>query len=433
MKQPKPYQIDGGKWLSARRSALLADEPRVGKTFSAIIAADRVRAALVIVVCPAHVKENWRREIGDCQRGGWVAVIVSYAKLGDFLKRLPFLIRIFEPGPIAVIIDESHYAKERSAQRTKHLYGPTCSGVGGVIEHAQFVWCLTGTPMPNNAMELYPMLRALAPELILNERGRPLAPSSYESKFVRKMATPFGAKTVGTKNYAQLKKLLSDFVLRRKRKDVFGRDLQPPTRFYVRPATEFRSELAALEGSEMGARVKRALEAGGLKGLMKEEKHVAPMRKMIGLAKVPGVAAVLKDELRDEPDKKIVLFAFHHAVIDALRDTFKQYGALVYDGRTPMARKPKIEDLFRTNKKHRVVIGQLTAMNVGIDLSAANDVVFVEQSWTDTENEQARSRIFNLNKDEPCFTRFAVLSGSLDESIIQACERKLTDSRKVFS
>jgi SWI/SNF-related matrix-associated actin-dependent regulator 1 of chromatin subfamily A len=130
---------------------------------------------------------------------------------------------------------------------------------------------------------------------------------------------------------------------------------------------------------------------------------------------------------------KIVLFGYHHDVIDALRTNLTKFGAQSFDGRTTDARKLRIKKQFQTDPAMRVVVGQLDAMGVGLDFSAANDVMFVEQSWVGSNNAQAMSRIFNMNSPEPKFTRFVILRGSIDEQIAAACERKLADERRVFN
>jgi SWI/SNF-related matrix-associated actin-dependent regulator 1 of chromatin subfamily A len=186
--------------------------------------------------------------------------------------------------------------------------------------------------------------------------------------------------------------------------------------------------------TEQGRAVAQALQSSNpLKALARLEKHVAGIRKLFGLAKVPGVVDLVKEELRGDPTGKIVLFAFHHVVIDALRQNLKDFGVEAFDGRTTDERKLRIKKRFQTDPKCRVVVGQLNAMGVGLDFSAADNVLFVEQSWVGDENEQARSRIFNMNSEEPKFTRFVVLVGSVDEQIVAASERKLADTRRVFS
>lgn len=429
MRELRPFQREDGEYVSRRFATLVAHEPRVGKTNIAIHGSDLVDARIVVIVCPAAVKDNWREAVLEFRQGGWFAVIVSYNKANRILK-------VLRGKKYVLVIDESHYCKERSTGRTKAVFGTLCDKIGGLIEYATNVFLLTGTPMPNNPTELWPMLRACAPEIIDNGNGRPMSWSTFRDKYCKMINTPYGVKIAGSRNYRDLKERFAKhgFVIRRLRRDVFGRDMLPPTRVYVRPKPAEQKELEALMNSEQGRAVAEALKSSNpLKALAKQEKHVAGLRKLFGLAKVPGIVDLVSEELDNDPTAKIVLFAYHHVVIDALRTNLKKYGVESFDGRTSDERKIRIKKRFQTDPKCRVVVGQLNAMGVGLDFSAANDVLFVEQSWVGDENEQARSRIFNMNSSEPKFTRFAVLVGSLDEQIVAASERKLADTRRVFS
>ena len=433
MKVLKPFQVEDGIAISKRRSALVAHMPRVGKSGVSIHASDLVQAKLVVVVCPASVIENWRRAIDDFRTGGWTAFIVSYNKLAEFLPRLRTALRQRNLLLDVVVIDESHYAKNWESARTKHVYGSTCDGAGGLVELAERVYCLTGTPMPNDPTELWPMLRAIAPNIIAGANGKPMTQTQFKMRYCKMVQTGLGMKIVGSKNYTDLKQRMRGFVLRRTRKEVFGRDLPAPQKVYVKPGREYKAELQALQESEQGRKVARALEMGGLKALIREEKNVAGLRRMFGLAKVPPIVSLIAEELDIEPDKKQVLFCFHTAVIDALASGLRKYGVLVYDGRTSQERKIRIQDSFRDNPKHRIVIGQIAAMGLGLDFSASSDCMMVEQDWVGDANEQAAARIFNMNDPEPKFVRWAILSGSFDEQIVAACDRKLAASRKIFS
>lgn len=434
MKQLKPYQLEDALTISKRKAALVPHEPRVGKSPIAIKAADLLPARVVVVICPANVKENWRVAVEEFRVGDWVAFFVSYNKAGEFAMRWRHYVKGNKHAKINVlIVDESHYAKDKSAQRTRWVYGSQCDGVGGLVEMAEHVYCLTGTPMPNHPLELWPMLRALAPHLIVNDRGKPMTASQFGDKFCKKILTPFGSKIVGSKNSKDLKVILDEFSVRKRtRLEVFGRDIQPPTRFYVAPANEFRTKLRDLEGSEQGRRVLKALENGGIKALAREEKHVASVRRLIGLAKVPGVANMIAGELDDEPRSKQVIFAYHREVIEMIVQALKKYGAQPYYGGLTPDRKVRLERGFKTESKFRVIVGQITAAGVGLDFSASDVATFAEQDWVGDNNEQARSRIFNMNSPNPKFTRFAVLRGSIDENIVAASERKMNDSKKIF-
>ena len=152
---PRPYQIVGRDFLAGRRHALLADEMRVGKTPQAILAAQKVGARRVLVVCPAIAVEHWRREFGR-----WLIPPAVYS------ENIPPAVYSYDRAKLnwneltsqrwdVTIVDEAHFAKNPEAQRTKLIYGK--SGLGWCSDR---LWALSGTPAPKHAGELWPMLCA---------------------------------------------------------------------------------------------------------------------------------------------------------------------------------------------------------------------------------------------------------------------------------
>lgn len=427
---PFTYQKEDALHISKRKSALVGHEPRVGKSGIGILAADHVKARVVVIVCPANVIENWKTAVRDFRRGRWTAIIVSYNKAAELVKKL----RMAGIHVDVLIVDESHFCKSRDAARTKAVFGTLLDGIGGLVEMSKRVYCLTGTPMPLAPTDLYPMLRSIAPELISDARGRPMSFSRFRDTYCKMQQTPFGMKIVGAKNYKKLKEQLfgSGFAIRRTRQEVFGRDILPPTTIEIKASTEFRAELKSLENSPEGKKIMEAMERGGLKALHKIEGAASQLRRLYGLAKVQGLASLIADELDEDPKMKIVIGCFHTQVIDAYANALRKYGVLVFDGRIDRARKVRNNERFLTDPKFRVNVCQILAAGVGLDFSSANDVVFAEQDWSGDNNEQFRARIFNPNSPYPKFTRFSVLPGSFDSRIANECARKLNASAKVF-
>jgi SWI/SNF-related matrix-associated actin-dependent regulator 1 of chromatin subfamily A len=436
------WQKEDGLHMASRRSGLIGHEPRVGKSGCSIHAAD-VRAKLrlafgktdipiVVIVCPANVRNNWDIAIDEFRSEEWIGVIVSWAKAAEFNRRW----RAAGLKISVLIIDEAHYAKEQNAARTKAVYGTVCDGRGGLSELADAVYCLTGTPLPNNPTELWPMLRALAPELItLPGSKKPLSASAFRDRYCAVARNGFGGlKIKGARRYGELKDILkgSGFMLRRYRRDVFGRDIMPPTTIHVAAPSSLK-EIKQLEGTEEGKEIRLALEQGGLKALAKMKGATgATLRRLYGLAKVPGLASLIADELDQEPTAKIIVGAWHLDVIRQLTQALKKYGAVSFTGSLSPDQKVRVNEKFQRDPTCRVVVGQIVAMGVGLDFSAADDAIFAEQSWVGDENEQFRSRIFNVASLNPKFTRFAVLPGTMDVLISAEAERKLRDARKIL-
>jgi len=419
-----PYQVEGAGFLATRGRALLADEMGLGKTAQAIAAARRVGAAHLLVIAPASVVETWRREIArfwpDMAEGQSYQVF-SYDRIVRFVKASTYWL----PDDATVILDEAHYLKTRTAKRTKAILGEKCDGVGGLVERAKHVFCLTGTPTPNNPSELWPMLRAVMPHAI-SDAGKPMSYSKFIHRYCVLRDNGFGLEIVKGKNLAELRERMAPYILRRKKTEVM-KDL-PPIRF---DHLFLDGELVLPPSvSELLPHVISVLDTEGVAGLAKVAPHVATLRRLTGLAKLAPAKAWIEDWL-EAGGKKLVVFAHHREVIEGL-GMFGGRAVRLTGSSNPRERQAAI-DVFQNDPHCRVFVGQIQAAGTGVTLTAASDALFVESSWVPAENEQAAMRIHRIGQTNACLVRFATLAGSIDERIQRAVLRKTADITKLFN
>jgi SNF2 family DNA or RNA helicase len=448
-----PYQEEGIEFLVAKDTdngnAGIFDEMGLGKTVEAIRGADALGFLRVFIVCPAIARLNWERELERWQilpRKIFVVktarapipddadcIIVSYDMLanGDFRKSISAY--RFD----LAIVDEAHMLKNRAAARTRAFYGERMDG-SGLVSLMGRVWLLTGTPMPNHAGELFTHLRALAANRIREEDGR-MTYVQFVNKFCIVERKQFGMRVVervlGNKNVVELRNRINGFYIRR-RKDEVLKDLPPlqwGTVVLVPPPLAAR----AIKEEEKKSKVQLILEAAAAAHHNKDErlaeqilefldtnnKGLASLRRLLGVAKVEPTIEFVKTEL--ESTKKIILFAYHKEVIAALAKGLEAFGVVVVTGDTdPKARQQAI-DSFQQDEETRVFIGQITATNTAITLTASDYALIVEPSWTPSENVQAAARAHRVGQKSSCVTaKYVILAGSLDEIIIRVLMRK---------
>lgn len=436
----RPYQVIGSQFLASRKRALLADDMGLGKSAQAIEACRRVskphgRYFHVGVVCPASVKENWQREFkrfwpeyddvfrgSKTEAGGSVAV-ESFDKVRAGCWETT--------GFHVLIIDEAHYLKSRDSKRTTAIFGEGCNEkLGALIKDVPYVFCLSGTPTPNNNAELWPMLRALAPELILGKNGKPMNYWQFAMKYCDVVDNGFGMQIKGNRNTEELRARIAPFVLRRKKADVL-KDL-PAVTFDTLPLT---NEIAAkalrdVERSEDAERVRSALDGGiDLAGLAPGS--VATLRRLTGIAKMYAVVSWVVDWL-DGGGDKLVVFAHHREVIEGIASEIAPGVAVWITGNTPASARQKAIDAFQNNPGVKIFIGQIQAAGTGITLTAASEVLFAESSWVPSENMQAAARIHRIGQKNACLVRFATLAGSLDERIQMVAAKKAREVAELF-
>lgn len=453
-----PYQVEGVNFLVAKKTdqanAGLFDDMGLGKTAQAIRGADALGLRRILVVCPAVARINWQREVLNWQiipRTTYViknvkadipleadVVIVSYDMVANPALRAKFLALDLEFD--LLVIDEAHALKNRTALRTKALYGERLNGQGGIISTAERTWILTGTPLPNNASEIYTHLRALASERLQTDEGR-MTYARFIKHFCVLDILYFGMKTVerikGNRNTDELKKRLDGFFIRRKKEDVLTQlpALQWGT-IVLEPPKSALKEVMALEKTQAISEVKAVLAAAAASHHNKDgtladdilrdanKQALASLRRAVGLAKVEPTSDFIKEELEGGA-KKIILFCYHREVISQMAERLKAFSPVVITGDTARNARQKAIDDFQGKDEVRLFIGQITATNSAITLTASDNVLIMEPSWTPAENVQAAARAHRIGqKSSSVLARYVVLAGSIDEDLTRVIIRK---------
>ena len=418
-----PYQNDGVAFLKARKAALLADEPGLGKTVQAICAAEEIGAETILVICPKSAVGNWSREFRRWWPGGPTPRVVNF---DIYSVRDPDneekLVGLLDVAWDLVVIDEAHRLKTPSTLRTKNIYGR-------VTPNAKNVWLLTGTPTPNHNGEIYTHIRALVPQYIPHPtRGGYLTAEEFEDRFCNVSVHPdYGRRILGNKDTQKLKELIAPFTLRRMKGDVL-RDL-PPLRFEHHPLDNWNKKMRDKVGqAEIPPEVR---EEDLIAWLRSNEVHIATERRLTGLVKVPGVVEVVSD-LYDAGVTKQIVFAHHRDVLDSLQEKIKGLKGVRIDGSTPAKERDKAVDAFQNDPTVTLFYGQIAACGEALTLTAASDVLFAEYSWTPSDNYQAACRAHRIGQNNGVIARFLTLPGSIDEVIGRVMARKAREIAELF-
>lgn len=435
MPTPLPTQITGAQFLASRRAALLADAPRVGKTGASIRAADYVMARTILVITTATGRAQWGFELGQwgLPRSIHVhygvktplpeadAVVVGWH---EFFQE-PLFSALVARRWDALIPDEAHYAcnvmnGSRPTRRTIGLYG-----AGGLASVSDYVWPLTGTPMPNGAPDdLYPMLRGLVPSRL----GPYAAHDAFIERFCVVKTKRYQGRlenvVTGGKNLDDLRERIDGFWLRRTQEDV---GIRPPIySMFVLDVDKVPAELAACPEAEA---ILDAARSGDTRSL---EMHMGPLRRVTGTIKAHAVVEAAREQLKDRRITKLVLMAWHTDVISALWKGLSDFGVCGIDGRTPPELRRPMARKFQEDALYRVFIGQIQAAGENIDLSEADELWFVEYSFLPKDMAQASLRITNHSRKGQGLVRVCALPGSVDEVLVSILTPKVATIREVM-
>ena len=130
---------------------------------------------------------------------------------------------------------------------------------------------------------------------------------------------------------------------------------------------------------------------------------------------------------------KVVVFAHHRDVIDPLCEALDQFGVVRIVGATPLKARQRAVDLLQGHSGIRVAVCHIVAGGTGVTLTAAQDVVFVEMSYSPGENAQAAERVYRIGQLKRVRVRFIALAGTIDEPLVTIVRRKTRMIREVLS
>lgn len=424
-----PYQRQGVEWLAGRQGALLADDMGLGKTIQIITALPE--NAPVVIVCPALVKGVWQREISKWRpelkitvlsgRGSfrWPAanevIIVNYdilpnAKMVGYEAVLyPEFLKDCPEGTI-LVADEAHLLKDPKSLRVIRFRGMS----NAVRKIAGRTWLATGTPLLNRAPELWCLLQAAG-----------LATEAFGSfsKFSGLMGGhqgKFGMEWGSVQDPVAVGECLRKVMLRRLKSEVLT---QLPTKTYRTIPVEIDAKLAkicdkVLSGFEQkGISLENAIETlRRTDGLAFDE--MARARSLLAAAKVKTLMEFV--ESFEEQAEPLLVFSAHRAPID---NFIGRQGWAVITGDTAPEERTEIEDRFQRGEL-RGIASTIKAGGVGITLTRACHVLFIDRLFTPAENEQAEDRVNRIGQTRGIFIHDLIADHALDRRVHELLTQK---------
>lgn len=418
------YQAQAADIMAGRTRFGLHDEMGIGKTATTIGAINRTWSQRGIIVCPGMLRQNWIREfrkfseydlrvvsgknIHDYvawQRGHFDVLVTSYELATKWTKEFK------KHGEYIdfVAFDEAHYLKNHNANRTRGLLGLEASGTDSLVEHAEYAWHVTGTPMANDPLDVYTFLRFA--------EAIDFPPDEFVKYFFEKKLTSFGARhTVKPGMRDTLAALIYNNAIRRTHTDV-GLEL-PPIFLKEQLIDGDTSELMRLVSEYPGLEdiIVYAIEAGDLSLI--DAPYIATLRRLIGKAKVMPYAKSLKADLDAGAGKRVV-FCIHTEPLLYLQKYLQKYGydvVVAYGAMNDRARNEAV-DRFMNDPNCLVFVGNIKVAGVGLTLTASTEIDMLESDWTPAGNAQALKRVHRIGQTQRVEGRFITLSDSIDEVV----------------
>jgi superfamily II DNA or RNA helicase len=388
------YQAFGAKFALAQRRVIIGDEMGLGKTVQALAAMAHLAAATdgparFLVVCPASVLVNWAREISSHTR------LAAYRLHGDdredarqaWLTHGGVAVTTYEalrtlPGPDGVpltmlTVDEAHYAKNPQTLRTR--------AVRQWARAAPRVLFLTGTPMENRVEEFRVLVGHLRPEV---------------AQTVRDVDGALG----GTR----FRRAVAPVYLRRNQDDVLGE--LPPRLETLDWVPLDGAALAVYRDAVAQGNVMRMRRAAFSAGREKDG-FLDYAKKLDRLADIVAEAT--------EDGRKVVVFSFFRGVLDMIMTALGDVAVGPVTGDVPAPDRQGLVDAFTGRAGPSVLVCQIQAGGVGLNIQAASVVIICEPQWNPAIEEQAIARAHRMGQVRRVDVHRLLAEDSIDQQMLE--------------
>lgn len=401
------YQAFGARYALARRRVVLGDEMGLGKTVQAIAALAHLAATTgarhFLVVCPASVLVNWEREI--TARSTLTALRVHGAER-DLVREVWLrdggvavttyeTLRHLDPGAVElamVVVDEAHYVKNPNSQRSGHVAAHTRS--------CERVLFLTGTPMENRLAEFRALLNYLQPELLATTAPLESLPSAVSFRHA-----------------------VAPAYLRRNQEDVLS---ELPDLVHTDDWQEFSP------GDTDAYR--EAVRSGNFQAMRRaaysRPQESAKLRRLVEITQEAAAAG-----------EKTLVFSNYRAVLAVVRTALDVPGSGPASDRIPRAvvfgplsgtmdasRRQEVVDAFTAHQGPAVLLVQIQAGGVGLNLQAANVVILCEPQVKPALEQQAVARAHRMGQTRRVRVHRLLTPNGTDQRLLHL----LTNKQRLF-
>lgn len=437
LKMPlRNYQSVGVEFIEANNGrAIIADQMGIGKTAQALgyIVHNNIKKTLVIV--PASVKLVWKKEIKKFTKLKSAFIDSKIKKLTQiesiqFFKEHDIFIvgydsvttnkQLLKAIPWDLLVcDEFHYIKNNTAQRTK--------AVKSLAIDIPKIILLSGTPMLNRPVELFNGLQMIDPKTWNNW-------FKFTLKYCQGHRGYWGWDASGASNIADLRLKINKYFIRRNKSDVL-KEL-PPKQYTDIPVeldkeTMFEYGLAVNSFIEYLKDFKKKTDAEVKRSLAAEKLvRLGALRQITSKGKIHAAIDFIKEVV--DAGEKIVVFSVYNEPLEKIKDVLNQDGkiAVILTGQESDAQRESAVESFQNSDKIKVFLGGTKSAGVGLTLTAASNVLFLDYSWVPADHDQAADRIHRIGQEAESINIYQLYSkDTIDETMIQLLNKK----RDIFS
>lgn len=410
-RQPYKHQLDAAIFLLKIRKGILAHEMGGGKTFSSILAAAHLKGPK-LVICPASLKINWKKEIQmvmgeeeeiviingskweDCGDNGWC--IINW----DILDR--HIDELVQKKFICGIFDECHYGRSikndgKPGSKRARMYIK-------LTGYLPYVFALSGTPILNYTKDIFN-------QLVVTDHPESIDFMHFAKMFCDAKFNGFGNNINGASNGNLLNEELNKVMLRAKKEDML--DLPEKIRSFIPVEINLKGYYQRVE-EYMKKRFYLSDDAQKLVELNK-------MRKEIALEKVKHTIYFTKELL--ERKEQVVIFTSYTGVVDSIMEKFGDKATKITGDRTLKQREDaKVQ--FQSGEK-QIIVCNFIAAGVGVTLTKASNLIMNDFDWLPANMLQAEDRCHRIGQTKKTNIYYLYTEASVEKTMVELLSKKL--------
>jgi len=414
---PLSHQKEAIQKLVENKRYILADDMGLGKTTSTIIGALETGAKKILIICPATLKINWKREIENySDRSVYIAEGKNFSTEHDFVIINYDIIKNFhdpkkkDDSEILranfdlVVVDEAHYIKNAQAQRTKLI--------NDIVKNVDRIWLLTGTPMTSRPIDYYNLLSLVDSPVAKNWMA-------YVIRYCQGYQFKVGPRKVwnvmGASNLEELRDRTSGLTLRRLKEDVLDLPDKIITPVYLRLKSK---EYEEVMGEYYNWYEKNPEES---KSLTVQFTKLTKVRQIIANEKIAQTIELTENIL--EQDKKVIIFCNFTESLNKIVEHFGK-AAVKVDGSMSKPERQHSVDEFQDNPKVKVFVGNIKAAGVGLTLTAGEAVVMNDLSFLPSDHAQAEDRAYRYGQKNNVLVYYPIFENTIEGIIYDILNNK---------
>jgi SWI/SNF-related matrix-associated actin-dependent regulator 1 of chromatin subfamily A len=414
---PLEHQKEAIQKLVENKKFILADDMGLGKTTSTIIAALESGSKKVLIICPATLKINWKREIENySDKSVYIAEGKNFSTDADFVIINYDIIKnfhdtkkkgesqILDANFDLVVVDEAHYIKNATAQRTKLI--------NDLVKKVDRLWLLTGTPMTSRPIDYFNLLSLI---------DSPVA-KNWVAYAIRYCAgyqfNASGRKiwnVMGASNLEELRDRTSGLTLRRLKENVLDLPDKIITPIYLKLKSKAYEDIM---GEYYDWYDKNPEES---KSLTVQFTKLTKVRQVIADEKITQTIELAENIL--EQGKKVIIFC---NFTDSLNKICEHFGkaAVKVDGSMSKPERQRSVDSFQESDKIKVFVGNIKAAGVGITLTAAEAVIMNDLSFLPSDHAQAEDRAYRYGQKNNVLVYYPIFENTIEGIIYDILNNK---------